>query len=85
MYACKLGLSPHKQSINFVKESSEYSRPVGTLGFKMRAGPPYPCVSLKAIKLGGFSEFRKRVVPCRCLDGHIKEPYDKSMVLGARP
>ena len=27
----------------------------------------------------------KRVVPCRCLDGHIKEPYEMSMALGARP
>ena len=24
----------------------------------------------------------KRVVPCRCLDGHVKEPYEMSMALG---
>ena len=27
----------------------------------------------------------KRLVSCRCLDGHVKEPYEMSMVLGARP
>ena len=27
----------------------------------------------------------KRVVPFRCLDGHVKEPYEMSMALGARP
>ena len=24
----------------------------------------------------------KRVAPCRCLDGHVKEPYEMSMALG---
>ena len=28
---------------------------------------------------------QKRVVPCRCLNGHIKEPFEMSMALGARP
>ena len=27
----------------------------------------------------------KRLAPCRCLDGHVKEPYEMSMALGARP
>ena len=27
----------------------------------------------------------KRLVPCRCLDGHVKEPYKMSMALGAQP
>ena len=27
----------------------------------------------------------KRLVPCRCLDGHVKEPYEMSMAFGARP
>ena len=27
----------------------------------------------------------KRVAPCRCLDGVVKEPYEMSMTLGARP
>ena len=27
----------------------------------------------------------KRVVPCRCFDGHVKEPFEMSMALGARP
>ena len=27
----------------------------------------------------------KRVDPCRCLDGHVKEPHEISMALGARP
>ena len=26
----------------------------------------------------------KRLVPCQCLDGHVKEPYEMSMALGAR-
>ena len=27
----------------------------------------------------------KRGIPYRCLDGHVKEPYEMSMALGARP
>ena len=27
----------------------------------------------------------KREAPCRCLDGHVKEPYEMSMALGALP
>ena len=27
----------------------------------------------------------KRMAPCQCLDGHVKEPYKISMALGARP
>ena len=27
----------------------------------------------------------KKVVPCRCLDGHVKKPNEMSMALGARP
>ena len=27
----------------------------------------------------------KRLAPCRCLDGHVKEPSEMSMSLGARP
>ena len=27
----------------------------------------------------------KRVASCWCLDGHVKEPYEMSMALGARP
>ena len=26
-----------------------------------------------------------RLTPCRCLDRHVKESYDMSMALGARP
>ena len=27
----------------------------------------------------------KKLAPCRCLDGHVKESYEMSMALGARP
>ena len=27
----------------------------------------------------------KRLAPCRSLDGHVQEPYEMSMALGARP
>ena len=27
----------------------------------------------------------KRLALCQCLDGHVKEPYEMSMALGARP
>ena len=27
----------------------------------------------------------KRLAPCRCLDGHVKEPYEMPMALGAQP
>ena len=27
----------------------------------------------------------KRLVPCQCLGGHVKEPYEMSLAVGARP
>ena len=53
-------------------------------GIKMRIGPPYPQRVLKGDYLGrllGISV--KRVALCRCLDGHVKAPYEMSMALGA--
>ena len=64
-----------------------------------RAGDKDVCSTLTPGVLTGVQACRKRrlngavsqnsrikmVVPCRCLDGHVKEPYDMSMVLRARP
>ena len=37
-------------------------------------------------KMGRFLRITvKRVAPCQCLDGHVKEPYEMSVALGARP
>ena len=56
-------------------------------GFKTRIRPPYPQRVVKSDFNGAMCRNHrlKRVVPCRCLDGHIKEPYEMSMALGARP
>ena len=39
-------------------------------------------MSLKATKWAVSRNNRiKRLTPCRCLDGHVKEPYEMSMTL----
>ena len=51
----------------------------------MRIGLPYPHACRK-IEMGQFVGVTvKRLTLCRCLDRHVKEPYEMSMVLGARP
>ena len=54
---------------------------------KSRMCPPYPQRDRKRRLNGAVCRNHriKRVVPCRCLDGHVKEPYEMSMALGARP
>ena len=49
--------------------------------------PPYPQRDRKRRLIGAVCRNHriKRLVPCRCLDGHVKEPYEMSMALGARP
>ena len=43
-------------------------------------------MSLKATNWGGMSESPyKKVGPVSVLDGHVKEPYEMSMALVARP
>ena len=56
-------------------------------GVKSRMCPPYPQRDRKRrLNRAACRNHRiKRVVPCRCLDGHVKEPYEMSMSLGARP
>ena len=47
---------------------------------------PYPQRVVKSDLMGHGAVCRyKRVVPCRCLNGHVKEPYEMSMALGTRP
>ena len=43
--------------------------------------PPYPQRDRKRRRIWAVCRNHriKRVVPCRCLDGHIKEPYEMSM------
>ena len=49
-------------------------------GVKSRMCPPYPQRDRKRRLIGAVCRNRiKRVVPCRCLDGHVKEPYEMSM------
>ena len=44
-----------------------------------------PSVSKKATKWGGVSEsLYKKGGPVSVWDGHVKEPYEMSMALGAR-
>ena len=56
-------------------------------GVKSRMCPPYPQRDRKRLLNGAvcWNHRIKRVVPCRCLDGHVKEPYEMSMAFGARP
>ena len=56
-------------------------------GVKSRMCPPYPQRDRKRRLIGAVCRNHriKRLVPCRCLDGHVKEPYEMSMALGARP
>ena len=39
----------------------------------------------KGREIGGKSDWLGRLVQCRCLDRHVKEPHEMSMALGARP
>ena len=56
-------------------------------GVKSRMCPPYPQRDRKRRLNGAVCRNHriKKVVPCRCLDGHVKEPCEMSMALGARP
>ena len=61
--------------------------PWGPRGFikKMRIGLPYPKRVVKGELMRRFLGITvKRVALCRCLDGHVKEPYEMSTALGAR-
>ena len=80
MYPCWIPNGPYANQFPL----SSKRCPVGTLGFKTRIGPPYPHARPKKrlhVIWGGFSE----LAPRRYLDGHVKEHYEMSMVLGARP
>ena len=58
--------------------------PVRARGVKSRMCPPYPQRDRKRRLNGAVCRNHriKRVVPCRCYDGHVKEPYEMSMALG---
>ena len=55
--------------------------PVSARGVKSRMCPPYPQRDRKRRLFGAVcrNHLIKRVVPCRCLDEHVKEPYEMSM------
>ena len=61
--------------------------PWGPGGLSRECAPPYPQRDRKRRLNGAVCRNHriKRVVPCRCKDGHVKEPYEMSMALGARP
>ena len=66
---------------------SSFFPPVRARGLSRECAPPYPQRDRKRRLNGAVCRNHriKRLVPCRCLDGHIKEPYEMSMALGARP
>ena len=67
--------------------SFEHFFPREDPGGKLRMCPPYPQRDRKR-RLNGAVCRNHRIewlVRCRCLDGHVKEPYEMSMALGARP
>ena len=88
---------PDRQTDRQVDEQTDARRhfiicsPVRTLGgggvVKSRMCPPYPKRVVKWRLNGPVSRNNhvKRVAPCWCLDGHVKEPYEMSLPLGARP
>ena len=55
--------------------------PVRAREVKSRMCPPYPQRDRKRRLHGAVCRNHriKRVVPCRCLDGHVKEPYEMTM------
>ena len=54
--------------------------------FKMRISPPYPQRVVKGEWIGRFLRITvKRVAPCWCLDGHVKESYKKCLVCRWQP
>ena len=61
--------------------------PMGTLGvLDKNMSSVSPCATSKATEIGRCLGITvKRLAPCRCLGGHIKEPYEISMALGAWP
>ena len=63
------------------------SAPVRARGLCRECAPPYPQRDRKRRLNGAVCRNHriKRLVPCRCLDGHVKEPCEMSMALGARP
>ena len=58
-----------------------YEPPWGPGGLSRECAPPYPQRDRKRRLNGAVCRNHriKRLVPCRCLDGHVKEPYEMSM------
>ena len=54
---------------------------------KSRMCPPYPQRDPERRLIGAVCRNHriKRFVPCRCLDGHVKESFEMSMAFGAGP
>ena len=61
--------------------------PVRARGVKSGMCPPYPQRDRKRRLIWALCRNHriKRLVPYRCLDGHVKEPCEMSMALEARP
>ena len=73
--------------VQIIPKALHSNTPVGARGVKSRMCPPCPQRDRKR-RLNGavcLNHRTKRVVPCRCWDGHVEEPYEMSMALGARP
>ena len=79
-----LFLMVNKSSFHLI---SQKSTPVRARGLSWECTPPYPQRDRKRRLNGAVCRNHriKRLVPCRCYDGHVKEPYEMSMALGARP
>ena len=69
------------KTVSCIFEILSYTPPVRARGVKSRMCPPYPQRDRKRRLNGAVCRNHriKRVVPCRCLDGHVKEPYEMSM------
>ena len=55
-------------------------------GFKTRICPPYRHACVKATEIKRFLGITvKRLAPCRCLEGHVKELYQMSTSMASEP
>ena len=72
---------PYSNTRVYSQEAFPKICPHEGLGVKSRMCPPYPQRDRKRRLNGAVCRNHriKRVVPCRCLDGHVKEPYEMSM------
>ena len=67
-----------------IVQGNHHSSILGDDEFDDVTTPPFEDPGVKPRMCPPYTHHIKRVAQCRCLDGHIKEPYEISMAFGAR-